>query len=126
MFKLSQKRDLIMRAVLASIRFHALRYPIAVVQVLLEVAVDWLNKVALKNAVTSVAADIKLRDYMESHKNMKILTIQVFGAGIKVECPHCGAEIEGFVADPRGAVGVECDECKEAFDVDSDAEVIIL
>lgn len=42
-----------------------------------------------------------------------------------IECPHCSAEITGWLDDPRGAKDVQCDECEETFDIPEDAEVVL-
>ncbi len=42
-----------------------------------------------------------------------------------VACPACQAEIKGFVMDPRGAQGIECDHCHEKFDIPADARVVM-
>lgn len=41
-----------------------------------------------------------------------------------LDCPHCGAEIDGWLRDPRGAQDT-CDECKQPYTVAPDASVKI-
>lgn len=39
-----------------------------------------------------------------------------------VICPHCSAENDGWVGDPR-SIKTECDECKEVFVVAPNADI---
>jgi len=43
---------------------------------------------------------------------------------IKTVCPHCGAEEEGWIFDPRGD-STKCESCGNSYTVDSDADVVI-
>lgn len=40
------------------------------------------------------------------------------------DCPHCGAELDGWCVDPRGR-DTTCDDCKLAFTIAADAVVSI-
>jgi hypothetical protein len=38
-------------------------------------------------------------------------------------CPHCGAEVDGWMGDPRGQIDT-CVECDGDFKIDDDATVV--
>lgn len=39
-----------------------------------------------------------------------------------VICPHCGAQVDGWLGDPRGKE-TECDECDQTFSIHPDADL---
>jgi len=55
--------------------------------------------------------------------DIPLVTI-VYARADKVICPHCQADVDGWINDPRG-LSSECDECGKAFRVHPDATVIL-
>lgn len=49
---------------------------------------------------------------------------QVRARNASCDCPHCGAELDGWAVDPRGRE-TTCDECKQPFTIAPDASVSI-
>lgn len=49
---------------------------------------------------------------------------QIRARSASCDCPHCGAELDGWAVDPRGRETI-CDECKQAFSIAADAAVSI-
>lgn len=49
---------------------------------------------------------------------------QIRARNASCDCPHCGAESEGWLADPRGRE-TECEECGLPFVISADATVSI-
>lgn len=41
---------------------------------------------------------------------------------VKVECPHCGEQQDGFYSNPAGGQ-YECDHCKQSYLVDPEADI---
>ncbi|MEZ9708662.1 hypothetical protein AB4254_08320 [Vibrio breoganii] len=44
---------------------------------------------------------------------------------IKVECPHCGGRLDGFLDDPRGSE-LDCDHCHQTFEIHPDADIELI
>lgn len=40
------------------------------------------------------------------------------------DCPHCGADVDGWAVDPRGRDDV-CDACEKPYTVAADAQLKI-
>jgi hypothetical protein len=40
------------------------------------------------------------------------------------ECPHCGADVDGWMIDPRGRDDT-CDDCDKPYTIAADADVVI-
>lgn len=55
---------------------------------------------------------------------MKVDRISVSSFAVKVECPKCGAELDGWAGDPRGA-NLSCEECGVSLEIDPQAQVRI-
>ena len=53
------------------------------------------------------------------------MKIEVSSYTAIIKCPHCDANVTGWLDDPRGAENVECDECGKTFDVSNDCEVVL-
>lgn len=49
---------------------------------------------------------------------------QIRARNASCDCPHCGAEGDGWLVDPRGRE-TECEECKLLFVIAADATVLI-
>lgn len=49
---------------------------------------------------------------------------QVIAKIVKVACPHCGEEIDGWGSDPRGTKD-KCDYCGKKYKIASDAKVVV-
>jgi len=49
---------------------------------------------------------------------------QIRARNAECDCPHCGAEVIGWLNDPRGREET-CDECKQPFTIAADASVSI-
>lgn len=58
-----------------------------------------------------------------SKTESKTVTI-VRASKAAVDCPHCGAEQDGWMVDPRG-LEQTCDACKQPYKVATDALVQI-
>lgn len=46
----------------------------------------------------------------------------IYARADAVDCPHCGAAVNGWSGDPRGTK-TNCDECGKPFKVAATAEV---
>ena len=55
--------------------------------------------------------------------NVKVIG-QIRATKATFDCPHCGAEVEGWMQDPRGRTD-SCDSCKQPYIVAADATVSI-
>ncbi len=56
-------------------------------------------------------------------ENSKVVT-SIRASRATLDCPHCGAEQDGWMVDPRGCEQT-CDECKLPYEVAADASVHI-
>lgn len=54
----------------------------------------------------------------------KKIVINIRASRATLDCPHCGAEQDGWMVDPRGRAQT-CDECKQQYEVSADASVQI-
>lgn len=63
--------------------------------------------------------------YKENEMSDQILTTNyVYARARFVHCPHCDAEIDGWLSDPRGAEET-CESCGGRYRVDADADVLM-
>lgn len=54
---------------------------------------------------------------------MKTKAVEAMSVAVRsIICPHCEAEQEGWLADPRGRDHV-CDQCGQAYHVPDDVTV---
>jgi predicted RNA-binding Zn-ribbon protein involved in translation (DUF1610 family) len=58
-----------------------------------------------------------------SEKHLKTVT-QVRAQNAEFDCPNCGAEVIGWLADPRGREDT-CDDCKQPYTIAANASVAI-
>lgn len=56
-------------------------------------------------------------------ENKKIV-INVRASKASLDCPHCGAEQDGWMVDPRG-LEQTCDQCNQPYEVAPEASVQI-
>lgn len=52
---------------------------------------------------------------------MKTVT-EMHTTEVKLNCPYCNEEQEGFISNPRGGV-FECDHCEKEYQVHSEADI---
>lgn len=53
-----------------------------------------------------------------------VTVTQIRARNAEFDCPHCGAEVIGWLNDPRGREDT-CDECKQPYFIADDASVSI-
>jgi len=58
-----------------------------------------------------------------SDTEAKVVT-EISATRASLKCPHCDAEVDGWLHDPRGRDD-HCDECKKPYKVAPDARVRI-
>lgn len=58
---------------------------------------------------------------MSAQPELLVVT-EIYARVHHVDCPHCGAEVDGWAGDPRGAE-TTCDYCEKPFKVHEDADV---
>ena len=61
---------------------------------------------------------------MEKTENMLAVASSIRASHVELDCPNCGALIEGWNRDPRGLEDA-CDKCKKPYRIARDADVTI-
>lgn len=54
-----------------------------------------------------------------------VSTIYVEAMQVWYACPYCGVTLGGYVADPRSARDVSCEDCGGRFDIPARAALVI-
>jgi Zn finger protein HypA/HybF involved in hydrogenase expression len=76
------------------------------------------------NTGHAVATNIGQAGVAEAFAATAKTVSQIRATKASCDCPHCGAESYGWLADPRGRV-TTCDECNQDFTIAADATVSI-
>lgn len=57
-----------------------------------------------------------------SDREPKVITV-FYATDVKARCPSCGRWLDGWVTDPRGSEGGECEYCGVTLSVHPDADI---